>query len=105
MRSAIDAEPGSWLTTIAVVPCGAGQLADQLVDDGGVLRVELAGRLVGEQEPRAVGERGAERDPLLLAAGELVRVGVEPVLETDLAEQLGRRACAARGATRLRARA
>ena len=76
---------------------GAGELADQLVDDGCVLRVELAGRLVGEQEPRAVGERGAERDPLLLAAGELVRVGVEPVFETDLAEQLGGRLRRSRG--------
>ena len=37
-----------------------------------------------------MGERRAERDPLLFAAGELVRIGVDPVCEPDLAEQLGR---------------
>ena len=35
-------------------------------------------------------ERGAERDPLLLAARELVRVRAGPVFEPDLAEELGR---------------
>jgi hypothetical protein len=36
-------------------------------------RVELRGRLVEEHEPRAAGERGAERDALQLAAGQLAR--------------------------------
>ena len=36
------------------------------------LLVEVAGRLVGEEEPRAAQERAAERDALHLAAGELL---------------------------------
>ena len=39
-----------------------------------VARVELAGRLVGEEDLGPVRERGAERDALLLAARELGRV-------------------------------
>src|SRR5206468_5638914 len=67
----------------------SGELADQLVDDRGVLRVELAGRLVREQELRAMCQCRAERDPLLLAAGELVRIGAGPVREPDLAQEVG----------------
>ena len=52
----------------------ARELGQELVDGGGARLVELAGRLVGDQQPRPVRERGAERDPLLLAAGELARV-------------------------------
>ena len=36
-------------------------------------RVEVAGRLVGDDEARVVDERPSDRRPLLLAAGELVR--------------------------------
>ena len=36
-------------------------------------RVEVAGRLVGEQNRRLVDERARDRDALLLTAGELVR--------------------------------
>ena len=37
------------------------------------LRVELAGGLVGQQHLRAAGQRPGDRDPLLLAAGQLAR--------------------------------
>ena len=37
------------------------------------LQVELAGRLVGDQQLRAPGQRPGDRDALLLAAGQLVR--------------------------------
>ena len=49
-------------------------------------RVEVAGRLVGEQHggPRHEGAR--DRDALLLAAGELARVVAEPRAEADLLE-------------------
>ena len=50
-----------------------GELADQLVDERGVRLVELTRRLVREQETRAIGERGADGDTLLLAAGERTR--------------------------------
>ena len=42
-------------------------------------------------------ERGAQRDSLLLAARELARVGVDPVCEADLAEELGRPSAAFTG--------
>ena len=32
------------------------------------VRVELAGRLVGQEQVRVVGQRARDRDPLLLAA-------------------------------------
>ena len=43
--------------------------------------VELAGRLIGEQQLRPVRERGAQRDALALAAGELGGEGVDAVVE------------------------
>jgi len=46
------------------------ELADRLVDAARVPLVQLTGRLVGEEEPRPVGERCAESDALLLAARE-----------------------------------
>ena len=55
----------------------AGELADQLVDRRGAYRVELAARLVGEQQVGAVGQGGADGDALLLAAREL-RPGSRP---------------------------
>ena len=53
-----------------------------------VVRVEVAGRLVGEQQRRAVDQRPGDRDALLLAAGELRRVVVQPVAQADALEQL-----------------
>src|SRR5919109_186857 len=53
----------------------AGEAQQQVDDRLGGARVELARRLVGEHEPRPLRERRAHRDPLLLAAGELVRAG------------------------------
>ena len=52
---------------------GAVELAQQRQDLDRALRVEIAGRLVGDDEVR-VGDDGArDRDALLLAAGELRR--------------------------------
>ena len=51
----------------------ARERADQLVDLRRVRGVELAGRLVGDEELRPVRERRADRDALLLAARELRR--------------------------------
>ena len=61
-----------------------------------VVRVEVAGRLVGEHHGRARDERAGDRDALLLAAGELGRAVLAPVAEADLARS-------ARRATRGRA--
>ena len=63
---------GSCETTITVVPWAR---ASRRSARGPPRRavVELAGRLVGEQQRRAVRERRAQRDALALAAGQLAR--------------------------------
>ena len=53
----------------------ANQFANRLVDDLRILTVELACRLVRQKQRRAVNERGADCDALLLAAGKLGRAG------------------------------
>ena len=42
-------------------------------------RVEVAGRLVGQQDRRVVDQRARDRDALLLAARQLVRMVIRPV--------------------------
>ena len=52
--------------------------------DGGV---EVAGRLVGEQQV-GLGDQGpGDRDPLLLTAGQLTRPVLDPVAEADPAQR------------------
>ena len=46
-------------------------------------RVEIAGRLVRQQQLRIVDERAGDCDPLLLAAGQLIRMVIEPLAEPD----------------------
>ena len=53
--------------------------------------VERSGRLVGDQQVRLVGQRHGDHHALALSAGELMGIGVEPLLglcQTDLAQQL-----------------
>ncbi len=51
------------------------------VEDAGLDRhVERGRRLVGDQHLRLAGERDRDHDALTHAAGELVRIGVEPLL-------------------------
>ena len=52
------------------------------------LRVEVAGRLVGEDDGRFGDQRAGDGDPLLLAAGELGGPVRATVLEADRADQL-----------------
>src|SRR5690606_2396610 len=66
----------------------AVQLLEQMDDRLARAGVEIAGRLVGEQDARLVDERAGERDPLLLAARKLRGIVIEPVAEADPAEQL-----------------
>ena len=65
----------------------ARELGEERVDGCGAELVELAGGLVGDQEPGPVGERGAERDPLLLSAGELAGMRVGAVAQSDALEE------------------
>ena len=55
-------------------------------------RIEVAGRLVGQQQLRVVHERAGNRHALLLAAGQLVRMMAEPFAQADGAQRLGARA-------------
>ena len=75
--------------------------AHEQIDDlpaGGA--VEIAGRLVGEQDRRIVGERARDRDALLLAARELRRIVMPAVRQPDVREQRRGRAPARRARRR-----
>ena len=77
------------------MPSLVGLLVEQFEDLDAGAEVELAGGLVREQDRVAGGEGPRDRDPLLLAAGELVR----EMLERD------RRARPARASRRATSRA
>ena len=64
------------------------QVGHQLEDMLAVLRIQIAGRLVGEQDLRLVGERSCDGDPLLFAAGKLGRVMVSAVRQIDVRQKL-----------------
>ena len=70
--------------------------AEDPVDLVAGLRVELAGRLVGQDEDRVLDQGPGDRHPLLLAARQLVGPVVEPVAQADLRQQLGRPRASAR---------
>ena len=70
-----------------------------------VALIELAGRFVGQQQARTVGERTRDRDALHLAARELRRPVVGAVREADVVEQFARARAGVRlGDARLRLR-
>ena len=75
------------------MPCFGLELGEQLEDLRLHGHVERRRRLVGDQQFRLVGERHGDHHALALAAGELVRIGAEPLLrlaDADLVEQLQR---------------
>ena len=63
-------------------------LAQQRVQRVGGLLVEVAGRLVGQQQRRPHDQRPRHRDPLLLAARQHARPVRQPLAETDPPQQL-----------------
>ena len=64
------------------------QILQQLQDLGLDGDVEGRRRLVGDEQVRLVGQRHGDHHPLLLAARELMRVGVEPAAGLAQAHQL-----------------
>src|SRR3954451_19668394 len=68
---------------------GAVDPVQQLHDPDRRLGVEVAGRLVGEQQRRVVDERARDRDTLLLAARELVGKAVELRRQAGQAQDVG----------------
>ena len=69
-RDARAASAGLWVTTRIAVPSALTR-SNSVRDVLAGLFVELAGRFVGEQQRRPVGQRARDRDALHLAAGEL----------------------------------
>ena len=67
----------------------AVQLHHEIDDPGAGAGVEIAGGLVGEEHLGPGAEGARERDPLLLAAGELGRIVVAAVAQPDAGQQLG----------------
>ena len=77
-----SATSGSWVISTTVRPSALSwpKIASTSALE---LRVEVAGRLVGQDERRVGDDAPRDRDPLLLAAGELVREVVGRVSEPD----------------------
>ncbi len=91
-RSAIfRTMPRSWVMNSIARPVSAFSWARSSQDLRLHGDVERRRRLVGDQQVRLVGERHGDHDALALAAGELVRIGAEPLLrlaDADLVEEL-----------------
>ena len=51
------------------------------------LFVQIAGRLIGQDQDWFLNQRSCNRYPLLFAAAELVRKGVGPIGQFDLRQQ------------------
>ena len=66
---------GSCVTSTTVMPVATSSWNSAMISTL-VLRVEVAGRLVGQDDPRLADQRAGDGDPLLLAAGQLVRAVV-----------------------------
>ena len=66
----------------------AVQIAEQVQNGLRRVRIEGAGRLVGEQHPRLVRQRAGDGDALLLPAGKLGGVHVRLVAQIDQIQQL-----------------
>ena len=64
-----------------------GHLADERENGGSVGRVEISGRLVGEEQRRTVRQSAGNGDPLHLAPGELRREAVGAVAKAYAIEQ------------------
>ena len=71
------------MTITIVWPSSLHGAAHELEDLGAGAAVEVAGRLVGEDDRRLAGQRAGHGDALLLAAGQLARPVLQPVAQTD----------------------
>ena len=88
MRSAIAAAAASWVTITVVWPYSSVAERSSARISCPVVRVEVAGGLVGEHDRRPGDERARDRDALLLAARELGRPVAAAVGEADALDQV-----------------
>ena len=86
-RSAMAAADGSCVTITTVRPSSRAQRPQQREHLAAGPRVEVARRLVGEQQRRRQQQRPRDRDALLLAAGELGGHVLGAVAEPDAGQQ------------------
>src|SRR5439155_14582643 len=70
------------------LPARLDRVAEQLEDLAARLRVEVARRLVGEDDGGLRNQGAGDRDALLLTAGQLRGAVLTPVLQTDVLEEL-----------------
>ena len=80
----------SWVTTMMVTPRSRLSETQRLHDLVRGARIEIAGRLVGEQQARRVDERAGDGDTLLLAAGKLRRRVALAVAEAEQRQRVAR---------------
>ena len=80
----------SCVTMTTVEPRRCVQIANQRENLLAGVRVEIAGRLVGEQDRRIDRQRARDRDALALAAGQLLRQVLQAVAELHQSQQLAR---------------
>ena len=78
-----SARPASCVTMMIVLPSRSLRSFSSVHDLARRAAVEIAGRLVGEQQVRLVRQRARDRHALLLAAGELARAVLLPSAEAD----------------------
>ena len=69
--------------------CLLDELQKLVKDAAGGFRVEIAGRLVGEQHERSVGDGAGDGDALLLAAGQLGRTVGQALVQAENRQEVG----------------
>ena len=76
---------------------GVVEFLEQAHDLDAGAGVEIAGRLVGQDQFRLVDQGAGDGDALLLSAGKLAGMMVAPVAQADFLQRLRRRAAGVRG--------
>ena len=74
MRSAVSAAVREWVIRMPAPALALICCAQQRQDLRRAARVEIAGGLIGEHQPRPVHQRACDGDALHLAAGQFARV-------------------------------
>ena len=77
----------SWVATRTVVP-PALMSRNRFMISSDKVRIEVAGRLVGQDELRLVDQRARDGDALLLAARQLLGEGIQTMLQADPLDHL-----------------